>query len=183
MRRGSREISGETSQVAASHSLTFLNGGRWKRWADSSRWLAIHAGFTDTLTGCAVERLGDWGTEIYVTFCYTFTPRWNPRLFTSGIPTAGRRVSLPVHTLKMNFGFLVRTVGEICHAGRSTVKLNSANHRSWNRRWTIWRSMRIMKGLTLLTVKMLLLGSNHLLRGGLTDGFGEALAGDAVPRG
>jgi len=30
---------------------------------------------------------------------------------------------------------------------------------------------------------MLLLGSNHLLGGGLADGFGEALAGDAVPRG
>lgn len=36
--------------------------------------------------------------------------------------------------------------------------------------------------LSLLTVKMLLLGSDHLLRGGLADGLGEALAGDTVPR-
>lgn len=33
----------------------------------------------------------------------------------------------------------------------------------------------------LLTVEMLLFGSNHLLRGGLANGLGEALAGDAVP--
>lgn len=37
--------------------------------------------------------------------------------------------------------------------------------------------------LSLLTVEMLLLGSDHLLGGGLADGLGEALAGDAVPRG
>lgn len=30
---------------------------------------------------------------------------------------------------------------------------------------------------------MLLLGADHLLRGGLADGLGEALAGDTVPRG
>lgn len=35
----------------------------------------------------------------------------------------------------------------------------------------------------LLTVEMFLLGADHLLRGGLTDGLGEALAGDTVPRG
>ncbi|TGZ49970.1 hypothetical protein DBV15_07467 [Temnothorax longispinosus] len=32
-------------------------------------------------------------------------------------------------------------------------------------------------------VEMLLLGPDHLLRGGLADGLGEALAGDAVPCG
>jgi len=37
--------------------------------------------------------------------------------------------------------------------------------------------------LFLLTIEMLLLGPDHLLRGGLADGFGKALAGDTVPRG
>lgn len=37
--------------------------------------------------------------------------------------------------------------------------------------------------LSVLTVKMLLLGSDHLLRSGLANGLGEALSGDAVPRG
>lgn len=37
--------------------------------------------------------------------------------------------------------------------------------------------------LSLLTVKMLLFRSDHLLRGGLANRLGEALTGDAVPRG
>lgn len=68
-------------------------------------------------------------------------------------------------------------------AGRSTVKTCGKRENAGERPTLDGVPREKTFTLFLLTVEMLLLGSNHLLRGGLADGLCEALTGDAVPRG